>query len=282
MAAATATTTTTNGTRRSTRTASTTAKAPAAVKQEQQENIAPQKKRSRGVKDQKDGEAAGAVKVKSEVEPSPSPAKNKRVKAEPTSDDDDGDVQKTPAKSTSTKTKGRGSAKKESTDDDAKPSPGKTLADRKLQLHRASAGKDPFAAWPQPTPQECEKVAWLLGRSQGYTPEEEGGTGLPAFRPPQGEDKWGGCGDVKDVLDATIRTILSCNTSGKNSSAAHRSMTDHFGRDNYKAVLEAPHKELEEVLRCGGLANTKAKNIQGVSARGQAQESRLLTDERNL
>lgn len=158
--------------------------------------------------------------------------------------------------------------------DEKKPPP-KTLADRKLQLHRSSAGKSPFPRWPGPSAQEAERVAWLLGRWHGYKPEAEGGRGLPRFTPPKGEDKWGGCGDVKDVLDATVRTLLSCNTSGKNSSAAHASMTKRFGRNNWKSILEAPQKELEEALRCGGLANVKSKNIQNLLRQTQERYGEL-------
>ncbi|PWN26843.1 DNA glycosylase, partial [Jaminaea rosea] len=121
----------------------------------------------------------------------------------------------------------------------------------------------PYPRWPAPSPAESDHVAWLLGRHHGYTPESEGGSGLPHYTPPSGgEGKFAGCGDVQDVLEATIRTILSCNTSGKNSRAAHQSMVAAFGWNDWPRVLAAPEGELEEALRCGGLAKTKARNIQ--------------------
>lgn len=153
-----------------------------------------------------------------------------------------------------------------SDEEDSKTSPkkAKTLAERKLTTHRSSAGSTPFPRWPLPTLEEADRVAWLLGRAHGYTPQSEGGAGLPSFQPPAGEDKYGGCGDVKDVLDATVRTILSCNTSGKNSSAAHRALVQRFGRGNWGAILEAKQGEVEDAIRCGGLANNKSKSIHGL------------------
>lgn len=37
------------------------------------------------------------------------------------------------------------------------------------------------------------------------------------------------CGQVPSVLDALVRTILSQNTSNNNSTAARKSIEDHFG-----------------------------------------------------
>lgn len=68
------------------------------------------------------------------------------------------------------------------------------------------------------------------------------------------------------VLDATVRTILSCNTSGANSRNAHKSLCETFGKNNWEAVLNAKQSELAESIKCGGLHENKAKTIQGVCA----------------
>lgn len=185
----------------------------------------------------------------------------KKVKSE---DDEDIKPDPSPRKTPTKKAKG---VKKEEADDEkiVGKSPSKTLAERKLQSHRSSANKTPFPRWSLPHHSEAEKVAWILGRWHGYKPESEGGRGLPKFTPPKGEDKWGGCGDVKDVLEATVRTILSCNTSGNNSANAHQGLVKRFGRRDWKAIAEADQKEVEEAIRCGGLAVNKSKNIQAVS-----------------
>ncbi|KAI3481285.1 hypothetical protein L1887_56502 [Cichorium endivia] len=94
----------------------------------------------------------------------------------------------------------------------------------------------------------------------------------------QGDDKYGGCGDVPSVLDATIRTVLSCNTSNRNSAAAHRSLTDHFGRRNWEAIHAAPESELVEAIRCGGLANNKARTIKGILSQTMEKHGKLSLD----
>lgn len=77
-------------------------------------------------------------------------------------------------------------------------------------------------------------------------------------------ERCGGCGDVPNVLDATVRTILSANTSNRNSTAAHRSLVERFGKHNWQAVLDAPYEDVVDALRCGGLANIKGRNIQNL------------------
>lgn len=61
-----------------------------------------------------------------------------------------------------------------------------------------------------------------------------------------------------------VRTVLSQNTTSKNSTAAKRGMDARYGRANYEAVLRGSVGELEETIRCGGLAKTKAKCIMGI------------------
>lgn len=68
-----------------------------------------------------------------------------------------------------------------------------------------------------------------------------------------------------NVLDALIRTVMSCNTSSKNSTAAHKAMCEVYGSKNFQALLDAPHAQLAEAIRCGGLHDRKARIIQGVS-----------------
>lgn len=72
--------------------------------------------------------------------------------------------------------------------------------------------------------------------------------------------------DSSNVLDALIRTVLSCNTSSRNSTAAHKAMVEAYGKNNFQALLDAPHAELAATIRCGGLHDRKAGIIQGVSS----------------
>lgn len=72
------------------------------------------------------------------------------------------------------------------------------------------------------------------------------------------------CGKVPNVIKALIGTILSQNTSGRNSSGAKASLDGAFGRNNFAAIASAPRADVVEAIRHGGLANKKAATIQNV------------------
>lgn len=133
----------------------------------------------------------------------------------------------------------------------------RTAAERKLASLRHSLATEPFPQWARPTPKEALQVAQILTEAHGYK-------SMPRKQPPKGDDRYGGCGDVSDVLDAVVRTILSCNTSGSNSRAAHKSLCDTFGKCNWQAILDAKHADVAASIRCGGLHDNKARTIQGV------------------
>ncbi|GAA5962939.1 hypothetical protein JCM21900_005350 [Sporobolomyces salmonicolor] len=131
----------------------------------------------------------------------------------------------------------------------------------KKQLLYASAlnSGTPFPHWPHPTPLEAQAVVSLLSSVHG----------LPQ-RPKvlvDREDAPAGCGQVPSVLDALVRTILSQNTTSRNSTAAKEAMDRVYGRANYRAVLEGGEAKLEETIRCGGLAKNKSKAIVGILKR---------------
>lgn len=156
----------------------------------------------------------------------------------------------------------------------------KPVLSKKQQLHVQQAHQTPFPHWPHPTPDEAQSVCDLLASVHG----------LPE-RPKQLVDVPGGpagCGNVPDVLDALVRTILSANTTSKNSTAAkvnppdrsrafylppadhldlQRSMDETYGRANYRAVLEGGAAKLEDCIRCGGLAQNKSKAIVAILSR---------------
>lgn len=62
------------------------------------------------------------------------------------------------------------------------------------------------------------------------------------------------------ALDSLIGTILSQNTTDKNSGRAFQQLKDHY--EDYQAVLDAPTEELIDVIRVAGLGNQKAPRIQ--------------------
>jgi endonuclease-3 len=66
----------------------------------------------------------------------------------------------------------------------------------------------------------------------------------------------------RTVLDALVRTILSQNTTDKLSGAAFRALKTRY--PTWSDVLNAPISELEDTIRIGGLAHTKAQRIQTI------------------
>src|SRR5919197_6783815 len=66
----------------------------------------------------------------------------------------------------------------------------------------------------------------------------------------------------RPALDELVLTILSQNTSDRNSDRAYARMRERF--PTWAAVRDAPEAELVDALRPGGLAVQKAPRIQAV------------------
>jgi endonuclease-3 len=131
----------------------------------------------------------------------------------------------------------------------------------------------PFPDYVRPLPEECQAVCDALATVHT----------LPQ-RPAeikQLDNVGANCGQVPDVLDALCRwetrsfvvsnrksfrrTILSQNTSNKNSTAARKGIEEVFGKGpNYEAVRLGTQDELMEAIRCGGLAKVKSKVIKNI------------------
>jgi endonuclease III len=168
------------------------------------------------------------VKVKKEAKqslPSPSPS--------PTSPEEESSPTKSSKKKAASKTE--------------------DLQARKLKSYAQHANKSPFPSFLHPTPSECHLALKILSDIHG--PRQR----PAAFIAPSNT---AGCGDCPSVLDALVRTILSQNTSGANSTRAKLSMDDVYGRsDDWEAIVKGGVGKLEDAIRCGGLANVKSKVI---------------------
>jgi endonuclease III len=64
----------------------------------------------------------------------------------------------------------------------------------------------------------------------------------------------------RDPLDELVLTILSQNTSDRNSGRAYRMLRQRF--PNWEALLEAPVAEVYDAIKAAGLGNIKALRIQ--------------------
>ncbi|KAF2859670.1 DNA glycosylase, partial [Piedraia hortae CBS 480.64] len=126
-------------------------------------------------------------------------------------------------------------------------------------------GISPYPDYARPTPEECEEVTRLLSAKHGVV-------NAPKAVPPPSLTV-AGCGEVPSVLDALIRTRLSANTTGKNSSAAFQGLVRKFGTIpngvgkgsvDWDAVRRAPLKDVYKAIACGGLADRKSRDIQAI------------------
>lgn len=121
-------------------------------------------------------------------------------------------------------------------------------------------GASPFPEYMSPSAEDCEEVHRLLSEVHGAR-----------LRPkviPRASATVTGCGEVPFVLDAVLRTLLSANTSGRNSAMALKGLINAFGSvddsPNWDAVRQAPLPAVIESIRRGGLANVKATNIKAI------------------
>jgi endonuclease-3 len=79
-----------------------------------------------------------------------------------------------------------------------------------------------------------------------------------------------------DPLGGLVATILSQNTSDINSDRAYFSLRGSF--PTWEAVLQAPHDQLADTIRSGGLAQLKALRILEALATLQQRFGRLDLD----
>lgn len=130
------------------------------------------------------------------------------------------------------------------------------LKERKLKSFSAFSKQSPYPDFVRPTAEECRTAHRILAKVHGerLRPEE-------VVAP----TKTAGCGDSPSVLDALVRTILSQNTSNKNSTRAKLSMDEEYGgSDKWEEIASGGQARLEKAIQTGGLAATKSKVIIGL------------------
>ncbi|XAR72651.1 Uracil-DNA glycosylase [Bertholletia excelsa] len=121
---------------------------------------------------------------------------------------------------------------------------------------------EPYPHHPRPTLEECRAVRDDLLGLHGF-PEEFEKYRLQRSHPPPNLGSDGEpSGPNESVLDGLVSTILSQNTTDVNSRRAFASLKSAF--PTWEDVLAAELKSLENAIRCGGLAPTKAACIKNV------------------
>lgn len=126
-------------------------------------------------------------------------------------------------------------------------------------------GYSPFPDWLAPTAEQCQEVTTLLASAHSLPSQPP--------QPPIPSTTVAGCGEVPAVLDAMIRTLLSANTCGRNSSSAFQGLLKAFGTQeagsgkgsvNWKKVGEARLADVFEAIKSGGLAKVKSAKIKQI------------------
>ncbi|KAL4584976.1 hypothetical protein LXL04_009589 [Taraxacum kok-saghyz] len=129
---------------------------------------------------------------------------------------------------------------------------------------------DPYPNHPRPTSEECRAVRDDLLAFHGFpkqflkyreqrlkllpNADECGSTTSPQPEP--------AVSSKESVLDGLVSTILSQNTTDANSQKAFSSLKSAFA--TWDDVLAADSKCIEDAIRCGGLAPTKASCIKNM------------------
>ncbi|BFZ55678.1 hypothetical protein PYCC9005_002719 [Savitreella phatthalungensis] len=140
-------------------------------------------------------------------------------------------------------------------------SPKKDLTSQKL-AKLESYSQTPYPNYKRPTPAECKHVNDLLAKVHG---KHERPVDIKIERSDGTERRGAACGEVPSVLDALVRTVLSQNTTSKNSMQAKRDMDAHFGgKEQWAKIDAAPVEELEDAIRVAGLAPSKSRTIKGI------------------
>jgi endonuclease-3 len=75
------------------------------------------------------------------------------------------------------------------------------------------------------------------------------------------------------ILDEVVATVLSQHTSDLNSERAFAQLKAAF--PDWEQVLAAPAAQVADAIRCGGIADQKARRIQQILAAIRAREGRI-------
>ncbi|MED6106043.1 hypothetical protein PIB30_000827 [Stylosanthes scabra] len=125
---------------------------------------------------------------------------------------------------------------------------------------------NPYSSHIAPTPHQCLSLRDTLLALHGFPPE------FAKYRKLQHDNNNNHHHPTlppETVLDGLVRTVLSQNTTESNSQKAFDSLKSSFPTWEhfefvFGKVLGAESKELENAIRCGGLAPTKASCIKNM------------------
>ncbi|XP_021719007.1 putative DNA glycosylase At3g47830 isoform X2 [Chenopodium quinoa] len=127
---------------------------------------------------------------------------------------------------------------------------------------------EPYPSHPRPTPEDCLAIRDELLEFQGFPEEfakyrdERENPELNSSKLINGSEKSEVSAEKLSVLDGLVSIVLSQNTTDVNSQKAFGSLKAAF--PTWELVLAADQNLLENAIRCGGLAPTKASCIRNI------------------
>jgi endonuclease III len=136
---------------------------------------------------------------------------------------------------------------------------------RKANKYGLTPGQSPFPNYKKPMPEDCEEVNRLLSTLHGEVKP-------PDVIPPPSMAVTG-CGEVPDLLDAILRTLLSASTTANNANLSLQGLKEKFhlresgmgkGSINWEAVHKADLDAVIDAIKSGGLARVKGTNIKKI------------------
>lgn len=122
--------------------------------------------------------------------------------------------------------------------------------------------KDLFPEYPRPSPEECRAVRDDLLNLHGFPQEFVKYQRNQAPAKPEALTGNNSGEEKESVLDGLVSTILSQNTTDTNSRRAFASLKSLY--PTWQNVVDAEVKHIENAIRCGGLAPTKAACIKNL------------------
>ncbi|KAH9776004.1 putative DNA glycosylase [Citrus sinensis] len=140
---------------------------------------------------------------------------------------------------------------------------------KRKQVEVTETRQDPYPTHSRPTAEECRGIRDELLALHGFPPEfvkyrnqrlkhnmtrDKNSVPLDMNEYDEGEEE--------SVLDGLVKTVLSQNTTEANSLKAFASLKSTF--PTWEHVLAAEQKCIENAIRCGGLAPTKAACIKNI------------------
>jgi len=149
------------------------------------------------------------------------------------------------------------------------PNPPKEKKEPKQDMKGYTPGRTPYGDEWVRQGEEYERVYQILAEAH----QDLGDRFIQKPTNPRASIETAGCGEVRLVIDALLRTCLSAATTMQNANRALQGLAREFGlvfkgtdleTINWDAVRRAPRQVVKMAIQTGGLGTTKTKTIKDI------------------